>query len=53
MVALIPWSFDLPIKIDAPLPLKNEAPFQEMIPRKKSEKLETAINTCASHMKQH
>ena len=34
--------------------LKNEAPFQEVIPRtKKSEKSETAINTCVSLIKQH
>ena len=32
-------------------PLKSEAPFQEMIPRKKPQ--QTVINTCVSIMKQH
>ena len=34
-------------------PLKSEAPFQEMIPRKNHEKLETVINICISIIKQH
>ena len=36
-----------------PTPLKREAPFQEMIPKKKLEKLETVMNNCASIIKQH
>ena len=36
-----------------PLPLKSEASFQEMIPRKKQKKSETVINTCVSLIKQH
>ena len=36
-----------------PSPLKSEAPSQEMIPRKDSEKQETVINTCLSIIKQH
>ena len=35
-------------KTTPPPPLKNEAPFQEMILRKKSGKSETVINTCVS-----
>ena len=33
--------------------LKSEALFQEMIPRKKPEKLETVINTCVSIINHH
>ena len=36
-----------------PPPLKSESRFQEMIPRKQPEKLETVINTCISLIKQH
>ena len=36
-----------------PPPLKSEAHFQEMIPKKTPEKLETVINTCVSIIKQH
>ena len=34
-------------------PLKSEAPFKEMIPRKNPEKSETVINTWVSGIKQH
>ena len=34
-------------------PLQSKTPFQEMIPKKNSEKLETVINTCVSLIKQH
>ena len=30
------------------LPLKNKAPFKRMIPRKKTQKSETVINTCVN-----
>ena len=33
--------------------MKSQTPFQETIPRKKPEKLETVINTCVSIIKQH
>ena len=33
--------------------LESEAPIQEMIPRKRLEKMETVINTCLSLIKQH
>ena len=37
-----------------PPPLKNKAPFQKKIPRKKkTQKSETAINTCVSLIKQN
>ena len=52
-----PWGSP-PLKNEAPnlkppSVLKNEAPFQEMVPRKNPEKLETIINTSASIIKQH
>ena len=36
-----------------PPPLKSEAPFQEIIPRKNLEKSDAVINTCVSVIKQH
>ena len=36
-----------------PPSLKSKAPFQEMIPGKRTKKLETVINTCVSLRKQH
>ena len=43
----------LPTEKQAPPPLKSEAPFLEMIPRKKKKNSETVINTCVSIIKQH
>ena len=40
-------------KTTPPPPLKSEAPFQEMTPRKKTEKSKTVINICVSIIKQH
>ena len=55
-----PHEAPLPLKNEDPPsekqtlpPLKSEAPFLEMIPRKNPKKLETVINTCVSIIKQH
>ena len=55
-----PWSTPTPLKNKAPHlknnpspPLKSETPFQEMIPRKKTQKNQKLINTCVSIIKQH
>ena len=48
----LPWG--APRLKNTPHPLlKSEALFQEMIPRKKPEKLETVINTCVSIINHH
>ena len=36
-----------------PSPLKSKVAFQETIPRRKTQKSETVINTCVSLIKQH
>ena len=42
----------LPSHLKMKPPLKNEASFQKMIPRKQSQKSKTVINTCVSFIKQ-
>ena len=41
----------LPSEKQHPPPLKSEAPFQEMIPRKNPEKSDSVISTCVSIIK--